>query len=692
MPLSPDEELELLKLEEEEYQHSLKPAAASANPLAAQAATALTPEQVEEADRQFQAEQGARELEAAGTGALQGATFGFSDEIGAGVDVLGDVLKGAPSQKSLADKYREYQKLRESANKQLADESPWAYTGGELAGGVASSLVMPTMGAARIAGTAGRVSPKLAKFLAGQSESALGRIAGKGANLGIQGAPVGGLYGAGASEADLSRPTELASDIASGVGMGSIIGLALGATAQSSKEMFRKAGSIASDRPYLRQVKASYDMGEEGINLASGKMQGELSLLPNEKAQGFVSKIMATDKEIGKKVGAAIDDAQAKGILINIDPEVQSVGEKIYKTIFVENPTLGEFVEPRTAKLLKLIASRDKGDITPIEARALKDQLYKLTDNLAGFNSDTANFARRMGLDLAKEVDVAMKNSIPEYQIAAREFEAFRRLVPETIMSKATPSEYGQVYMGDLKNPGLKLFQTTRDLLKKAQLPGESASTEKATFEQLKRNLMELQQTNPDALKTLGGSAEEIIEALKKESDQLAAVRISTGIDPQAGIGEAGKGGISGLSTTGRGLLVSGANLAGRISGSIPKVQDINKKFIDLGIKTGETGYTGLAKGMQYIPGLEKAGKSLERSTANLSRSLYKINDEGLQSLAERLKSKESTALLGSALENALINKNNAGKNAVLFKLMQNPEYRNLLREEGLSEEEEQNE
>lgn len=648
MPLSPNEELELLQLEEEEYQESLKaPQAAAPTP------QQMTPEQIAEADRQFQIEQNRGVVDAGLAGAAQGATFGFSDELGAAKDVAGDYLSGNP----LGKKWREYQKMRESANKQLSEESPLAYTGGELAGGVASSLVMPNLGAAKIAGMAGKYAPAAGKFLAGQGESALARMAGKGTTMAIQGAPIGALYGMGASENDMSKPVELAMDTASGAGMGSLTGLAIGASAQGGKEALKKAGGMIEDSNLLRQIREGYRMGEEGINLASGETQERLSLLPNEKSKGFVDRIMATDKDIGRKVGAAIDKAQDSGVVINIDPKIQSVGEKMFDTIFVKNPTLGEFIEPRTAQLLKLIATREKGNLTPTEARALKDQLYKLTDNLAGFNSDTANFARSMGMDLAHEVDTAMKLGMPEYQTAAREFEAFRRMVPETIMGKGTPSEYGKVYMGDLKNPELKLFESTRDMMKKSQLPGESASKEKMAFEQLKRNLNELGTTNPESVKSLGGTPKDVISGLRQDSDRLAAIRQSHGIDPQAGISEAGKGALSGLATTGRGVLVSGANQVGRIAGAASEAA-------------------------------KNTGQALAKSSpAKMGRSLFNIPDDGLQGLAQRLKAKESSALLGDALESALANKNDAGKNAILFKLMQNPEYRNLLREEGLSEE-----
>lgn len=141
---------------------------ALAPPSAPKDPSQMSIEEANAADAEFQRQQTQREIEAGLAGAAQGATFGFSDELGAAKDVASDYLSG----NKLGKKWREYQKMRESANKQLSEESPLAYTGGELAGGVASSLVMPNIGAARIAGMAGKYAPAAGKFLAGQGESA----------------------------------------------------------------------------------------------------------------------------------------------------------------------------------------------------------------------------------------------------------------------------------------------------------------------------------------------------------------------------------------------------------------------------------------------------------------------------------------------------------------------------------------
>lgn len=111
-------------------------------------------------------------MEAAGRGALQGVTFGTSDEIYAGAKGAWDSITGG----SFAPTYeRELKGVRE-ANDRAKSQNPLAYMGGEVAGGLA--LPMGSLG-----------------------------IAAKGANLAQRslqgakaGAVVGGLYGLGTAE------------------------------------------------------------------------------------------------------------------------------------------------------------------------------------------------------------------------------------------------------------------------------------------------------------------------------------------------------------------------------------------------------------------------------------------------------------------------------------------------------------
>jgi len=630
MALTPDEELELLQLEEEEYQASLAKKPSSLD------------QKLQDANAQdlaLQQSEGRKIAEAALTGATQGATFGFSDELGAGADVAKDALTGNASLDNLYNKYREYQKSREAANKAIKEESPNAYMAGEIGGGLGGAILTPGLTAAKVAATGGKLLGSGAKtLLAGETGSALANIAGKGLNLGLQAAPAGAAYGIGASESNIEKPLELASDAVSGATMGLIGGSALGAAGQTGKEAFKGVKELAKDSDFLRQLGSSYEYGKKGLNLGSSKTQDKISLIPGQRAEDLVNKIFETDEMIGKKVGKALEDAQQNGVRINVEPQLKASVDDLFNTLFVESPSLGKIFDPKSAKIINTIAKQKVGDLNPIEARALKDELYGLRDKLAGFNSDQANLAKGKASELASALDQSLKANIPEYKIAASQFEEFRRLVPESILTKGVPSDFNKTYVGSLKNPELKLFESSKEMLKKAKLPGEAAVDERASFEVLRRNLEKLQQSNPEATKKLGGSAKDITEKLKKQADELAMIRQAQGFDPQEGPRGVLTGAISGLVTTGRGLSVSAANKAGLVSRS--------------------------------------AGKS---TPATAMQRVFSADDGALMNVASKLKESPATEYIGNSLEVALQNKNDTAKKAVLFKLMQIPEYREML-------------
>jgi hypothetical protein len=542
------------------------------------------------------------EVDAALAGAAQGATFGFSDELGAGVDVASDLLSGQTS--DLGAKWRKYQQEREAINKKLAEESPWAYGSGEVGAGLATSLI-PGAGVAKGLGLAARLA-RTAKV----------------------GALAGGAYGLGASEGKIEEnPEQLVKDTISGASMGLISG-GLAETAGAGAGKAVKAGKeFIEDTDFLRQVEKSFDYGKKGLNLGSSKTMDKISLVPGQRAEDLVNNIYRTDKMLGEQVGAALDAAQQSGVKINVDPAIQDSASKIFQNMFVENPTLAQILDPKTSKLLKTIAQREVGDLTPIEARALKDELYKLTDNLAGFNSDQANFAKKVGIDLARSIDESLKTNIPDYRVASEQFKQFRELVPETIISKGTPTKLDKVYMGDLKNPELKLYEASEELLKKAKLPGEAAAQERATFEKLRRNLDQLKTKNPEASSKLGP---DLYGKLKSQSDELAMIRQAQGFDPQEGPKGVFGGAISGLVTTGRGLSITAANKAGLAAKPVSKI--------------------------------------------------YNASNDQLLNMASQLKGQKATSMFGDRLEKALLNKDEAAKNAVLFQLMQSPEYRGLIK------------
>lgn len=140
-------------------------------------------------------------LESLGRGALQGASFGLSDELSGAIESL------------LTSKT--YQQARDEArenNRAAQAEHPWLYGGGELGGSLATSFV-PGVGAAGKA---------VEGALAGTRAAKLAGVAG-GA---VEGAVQGGLAGFGGSEG--STASDIAADTVKGAGAGGVAGGVLG--------------------------------------------------------------------------------------------------------------------------------------------------------------------------------------------------------------------------------------------------------------------------------------------------------------------------------------------------------------------------------------------------------------------------------------------------------------------------------
>lgn len=583
-----------------------------------------------------------QDAKAALSGGAQGLTFGFSDELGAGGDVALDALKNGDLS-DLPTKWRKYQKSREAANKADQMVSPNAYMAGEIGGGILGAVAAPELGGAKLVAGAGKLSPAVAKFLAGQGGGLATKMAGKGAAGLLEGAPIGALYGAGSSEADLSKPAELGMDVVSGAGMGSLTGAALSAGAATGKHLLNEtAPSIVNNSDFLRKMKEAYKFGKKGVNLSSTEGQDVAALASKNIPNKIVNQIMEVDGQLGQKVGASLDMATQNGVKINIDPQIQQSTMQLFNE-FSNNPSLMGLVEPKSAEVIKKIYQGGMGDLNPVEARAIKDSLYDLTDKLAGLNSDTANLARQQGTKLARSIDEQIKSSIPEYKKAAEQFANFRASVPETILQPGIPMDKRSAYLGNLKNKEESLFKATQSMFGDAQLPGSSVTGgARVGLKELQQNLRSLGRTNPEAVQAMGGSPDKVFQGLREKADQMAMLKQSQGVDPHQGLKKTMLGQIVG---GGEGMALNVSNKLGRAA--------------------------------------KMTGQS---APVKVATQVFQAADDQLMGLAQKLKSNKSAESIGSALEKALNNKDETLKNAVLFRMMQDPNYRELLKSEGYSD------
>ena len=221
MALSPQEELELLELEEQEYQASKGK---------------VTPQETVSA------------LESGARGLVQGASLGFGDEIQGGAEALWEKAFSG-DQTALADLYNKHRDSARSANQAAQDANPASYMGGQAAGAV--GLGLATGGTSSIGGLAA----------------------------------LGAAEGLGSSNADLTQGDYLgaAKDTAIGGALGGALGVAgkqLSNLAPKAVPLAKGALEEIATNPILGKVGQSGPVAMSNNIIKSPAAQAALKYLP----------------------------------------------------------------------------------------------------------------------------------------------------------------------------------------------------------------------------------------------------------------------------------------------------------------------------------------------------------------------------------------------------------------------------
>jgi hypothetical protein len=531
-------------------------------------------------------------------------------------------------------KWQTYQKMIKDKQNEIAERSPLAYPIGEGLGTLATAPLIPELGGEKAISMAGKASPALDQFLAGNMGGIAGKVAGKATAGAIEGAPIGGIMGATGSEA--SSPEEFAKDVGSGMGMGSAGGLALGAGLGLVKGTAEAASNIGNQSDYVQKAKQMYALGkDQNVNLSTTSGKDIASLMSNRDIPNdIVNNWLAVDDMNGKKVGATIQQAMDSGTKINIDNDLHEATKNLFGR-FLENPNLQDLIDPKSKQVISLIYKNEGGDVTPLEAKAIRDTLYDLSGKLNGMGGEVAPAVQRQGNALAKAIDGSLKAQVPGYQDAAQKFSEFRSMIPETVLQPGVPLDKRTQYLGDLKNKKSDLLGATKDLVNQAQMPGDQPA--RAGLAELQQNMQQLKMTNPQAYQGIGG--DNAFQNLRDKSNLIAGMNQAQGVNPNETAGKAALGVMSG---GGQGLGLNIANKLGRAA----KI-------------TGQSG------------------------PVQIGTRLYSATNEQLMNLATSLKGSPATKLLGDSLERALGQKTDTLKNAVLFRMLQDPTYRGMLKELG---------
>lgn len=271
---------------------------------------------------------------AGATGALEGVTGGLA---GAALGVA-----ARADRSGFKDPGR--QLAVEELNR-LKQEQPIAHGAGELAGAILSPL--------------GKVQGAIAEGLG--ATTAVGRV---GANA-LAGGAVGSLVGAGntLSDAALGNHDLTAEQLFAGVGLGAMVGGAVGGLGSSLEEA---VGALA---PKAGKALAGSDLGEWANNRAlkaAGATKRDLDYLGEDKASE-VGQMLLERGHLGK----GLEAPNAAGVLRSVQAEKETVGAQLGK-VFEDAHAAG--AQPSYSGLLKRLDTFE-AQLSPLQRKAIAAEL-----------------------------------------------------------------------------------------------------------------------------------------------------------------------------------------------------------------------------------------------------------------------------------------------------------------------------
>lgn len=590
-------------------------------------------------------------------GAAQGATLGAADEIGGG---LAAILEKAASyipgtaanntknvneqlglpQESLTDAYRSYQQGSEDEFIAAGKRSPWLNTAGNIGGSIATGTAI---GGALGVGARAKDAKSVFDIAkeSGKGKALVEALKRGGVDY-AKATPLIAAESALTSEGNFGENKEqLVKDVLGGLAFGlpTVLGLnavtdvAAPAAKEAINNTSKKLDQFVETRPFLRQLKKSFQYGEEGINPVSENQQvrtglNEEGLIGRHQTQTkqILDEVMAADSKLGKAVGKSLEDATKAGKTVNIDEPVA----RSLKALDFSYQTFQDIGDnSRGKQIFDRIARKTGGSVTPSEAKDLLDDVDSFIGKFkASGNRTTTEEAILGGLQkVRKELSDQLKSQIPEYASAAGQFAKFRELVPEQILAKNLDPDTAGVFMGNLRNADKPLMQNLQEITEQATRGGSSSDKTKLAYEKLIRGM---RQVEAGGNSPLARSADDYQKAIRDLSDDAAARRQMTTVEESRGIGKNAVAWATGAGEAPRSMALGSANLAGRMS----------------------------------------------KPLAETSRRIYNWGPDKLNTLADQMSAKPALAHLGKALKQGLANGDQAKKNAALFSILQNPDAR----------------
>lgn len=608
-------------------------------------------------------------------GAAQGATLGSADEIGGGLAALlekgASYIPGTEANKtkqideqlkaqgfsvpeeSLADSYRAYQKGSEQAFKNAADRSPIANTLGNITGSVPTSIALG--GALGIGNQAKNAKSVYGVYKdSGKLKAGLDLLQ-KGGTTFAKAAPAIAAESALTSQGTLSDEQgreKLGEDVLSGLaysapavlGLEGLTGLAVPAAKAGINAVDERFSKFVQDNPFMRKYGIGVKHGEMGTKPTTESGLKNLENLEKIRSRGTLDNIYSADKTLGKAVGKSIEDATKSGQTVDV---AKSLGNTLDALDYSYNQLADIAENPRGRQIFEKI-QKGATSLTPDEAKYLLNDVDAYRERFKAMRVPGPLVEERIipALDKFRQtLSNQLKTEIPEYGQAAQRFTEFRRLIPETILSKDIPSDVSGVYMGNLRNVDSKLYKAIEDLQMGATAQGSGAKTGRQAYENLMKGMKEF----------------ELNEKIR--NDELIKKGITPNDNPLVQSSDEFNKTMSGFSDE--------ANFLRDIQTiKSPVITDTKQALSNIGGLGRTTLGTSLLVG------------KVKKPIADLSRKAYNLPAEKLNSLSQQMQQTPGLKVLGQALADGLQNGDQAKKNAAIFSILQNPDARLLINDD----------
>jgi len=336
--------------------------------------------------------QGPTNWQSAGAGFKQGATLGFGDELGAGVQAGAQALglgqdaatqeklkemeaqgftgkDGESLNPSILDTYRQARGENRAENAALQKANPRSYLLGNIAGGIAPGVVgggLVGRGATSLANKipAGSTLAKLGEFGSALA-SKYPRLANIGKVAAVSGG-AGGVGGLGSSEADLTQGQfeQAASDVGTGAKEGMAMGALLGTAGQGFgmlKDLVKRG--IA---PYKqgKMMLRSHELGTQGRGIASEEDIGSLGQPSIDLAQELTDKVLNNIKN-----SSELRDAALKGKMVDPTKFLQDALKQ------VDAAVKSSHLDPSKAEGIKQVIRQNLYEELPNEIKRIETQI-----------------------------------------------------------------------------------------------------------------------------------------------------------------------------------------------------------------------------------------------------------------------------------------------------------------------------